>query len=64
MVDSVENIVTVDAADKLPVPRVLLDQTGTSLQHDMKEVVELAEHQSLMLLNLASLMGRVAAKAA
>lgn len=64
VVDSVENIVTVDAVDKIPVPRVLLDQTGTSLQHDMKEVVELPDHQSLMLLNLPSLMGRVTDKAA
>ena len=34
-VDAVESIVAVEAADRMPVPRILLDKTAHTLQHDV-----------------------------
>ncbi|TBR40078.1 MULTISPECIES: chemotaxis protein CheW [Dyella] len=63
VVDAIENIVTIDAADKLPVPRVLLGHTRNTLQHDMKDVVDMGDHRTLMLLDLAPLKARLAGDA-
>jgi purine-binding chemotaxis protein CheW len=58
VVDAIENIVTIDAADKMTVPRVLLNQMDNVLRDDMKEVVELGQH-TLMLLDVAPLKARL-----
>lgn len=62
VVDCIENIIAIDTADKLPVPRVLLGSTRNTLQHDMKEVVEMSDQRTLMLLDVAPLKARLAAQ--
>ncbi|WP_198670259.1 chemotaxis protein CheW [Dyella sp. C9] len=59
VVDAVENIVTIDAADKLGVPGVLLNQLDRALRDDMREVVELPDQRTLMLLDAAPLKQRL-----
>lgn len=59
VVDAIENIVTIDAHDKLRVPSVLSNQIDQALRNDMKEVVELPDQRTLMLLNAAPLKARL-----
>lgn len=59
IVDAVENIVTIDASDKLTVPSVLLNQIDQALRNDMKEVVELPDKRTLMLLDAVPLKERL-----
>ncbi|WP_430389300.1 chemotaxis protein CheW [Dyella sp. 20L07] len=59
IVDAIENIVTIDACDKLGVPSVLLNQIDRTLRHDMKEVVELPDKRTLMLLDATPLKDRL-----
>ncbi|GAB3626780.1 Chemotaxis protein CheW [Pandoraea terrae] len=63
VVDAVENIVTIDEADKLPVPAVLIGQAGNDLRLDMREAVEIPSQdgapKTLMLLDLAPLTERI-----
>lgn len=59
IVDAVENIVTIDTGDKLTVPSVLLNQIDVALRNDMKEVVELPDRRTLMLLDAAPLKERL-----
>jgi purine-binding chemotaxis protein CheW len=59
IVDAVENIVTIDAGDKLTVPGVLLNQIDVALRNDMKEVVELPDRRTLMLLDAVPLKERL-----
>jgi purine-binding chemotaxis protein CheW len=60
VVDAIENIVTIDANDKLRVPSVLGNQIDHALRSDMKEVVELPDHRTLMLLDAEPLKARLA----
>ncbi len=62
IVDAVENIVTIDAADKLTVPGVLLNQLDRALRNDMREVVELPDQRTLMLLDAAPLKERLSSQ--
>ncbi|WP_198651537.1 chemotaxis protein CheW [Dyella sp. C11] len=59
VVDAIENIVTIDAADKLVVPSVLRNQIDHALRNDMREVVELPDQRTLLLLDAAPLKERL-----
>ncbi|WP_019464484.1 chemotaxis protein CheW [Dyella japonica] len=59
VVDAIENIVTIDAADKIGVPGVLRNQIDRSLRDDMREVVELADQRTLLLLDASPLKARL-----
>jgi purine-binding chemotaxis protein CheW len=59
VVDAIENIVTIDAADKLGVPGVLRNQIDPTLRNDMREVVELPDQRTLLLLDAAPLKQRL-----
>ena len=59
VVDAIENIVTIDAADKIGVPGVLRHQIDHSLRDDMREVVELPDQRTLLLLDAAPLKERL-----
>ncbi|QNK00768.1 chemotaxis protein CheW [Dyella telluris] len=61
VVDAIENIVTIDAADKIGVPGVLRNQIDRSLRDDMREVVELPDQSTLLLLDAAPLKQRLGA---
>lgn len=63
VVDAIENIVTIDAADKMSVPGVLRHQIDRSLRDDMREVVELPDQSTLLLLDAAPLKQRLGAAA-
>lgn len=62
IVDAIENIVTIDAADKIGVPGVLRNQIDQDLRNDMREVVELPDHQTLLLLDAAPLKQRLSSR--
>jgi purine-binding chemotaxis protein CheW len=62
IVDAIENIVTIDAGDKLGVPGVLRNQIDQALRNDMREVVELPDHRTLMLLDAAPLKERLSSQ--
>ncbi|WP_329740494.1 chemotaxis protein CheW [Dyella sp. A6] len=57
-VDAVESIVAIEAADRMPVPRILHDQTGHTLQHDVAEVADLPDKRTLMLMDGHALAAR------
>lgn len=63
LVDAIENIVTLDDADKLPVPALLLGRATHEMRHDMREAVELpaagAQARTAMLLDLQPLRLRL-----
>jgi purine-binding chemotaxis protein CheW len=59
IVDAIENIVTIDAADKLGVPGVLRNQIQHTLRDDMREVVELPDQRTLLLLDASPLKERL-----
>lgn len=62
VVDAIENIVTIDAADKIGVPGVLRQQIDRSLRDDMREVVELPDQRTLLLLDATPLKERLGAR--
>jgi len=59
IVDAIENIVTIDAGDKIGVPGVLRNQLDLALRNDMREVVELPDQRTLLLLDAAPLKERL-----
>ena len=59
VVDAIENIVTIDVSNKMTVPSVLLNQLDNVLRHDMREVVELPDRHTLMLLDATPLKARL-----
>jgi purine-binding chemotaxis protein CheW len=59
VVDAIENIVTIDVASKMRVPSVLLNQIDNVLRNDMREVVELPDRHTLLLLDAAPLKARL-----
>ncbi|MFK0379961.1 chemotaxis protein CheW [Pandoraea sp. NPDC090278] len=63
LVDAIENIVTLDEADKLPVPAVLLGRATHEMRNDMREAVELptadGAARTAMLLDLQPLKMRL-----
>ncbi|MFJ2994876.1 chemotaxis protein CheW [Pandoraea sp. NPDC087047] len=63
LVDAIENIVTLDEADKLPVPALLLGRATHEMRNDMREAVELptadGAARTAMLLDLQSLKMRL-----
>ena len=64
LVDAIENIVTLDEADKLPVPAMLLGRATHEMRNDMREAVELpaadGTARTAMLLDLQPLKQRMA----
>jgi purine-binding chemotaxis protein CheW len=64
VVDAVDNIVTIDAASRIPVPAMLTRQLGNGWGNGMTEAVELPGRGTLMLIDLATLCERVASAAA
>ncbi|VVE29979.1 chemotaxis protein CheW [Pandoraea capi] len=65
LVDAIENIVTLDEADKLPVPALLLGRATHEMRNDMREAVELptadGAARTAMLLDLQPLKMRLEA---
>lgn len=63
LVDAIENIVTIDEADKLPVPAMLLGRATHEMRNDMREAVELpaadGAARTAMLLDLQPLKTRL-----
>lgn len=63
LVDAVENIVTLDEADKLPVPAMLLGRATHEMRNDMRDAVELpaadGTARTAMLLDLQPLKTRL-----
>ncbi|VVE21356.1 chemotaxis protein CheW [Pandoraea terrigena] len=63
LVDAIENIVTLDDADKLPVPAMLLGRATHEMRNDMREAVELpaadGTARTAMLLDLQPLKARL-----
>ncbi|VVE24034.1 Chemotaxis protein CheW [Pandoraea eparura] len=63
LVDAIENIVTLDEADKLPVPAMLLGRATHEMRNDMREAVELpaadGAARTAMLLDLEPLKQRM-----
>lgn len=62
VVDAVDNIVTIDSADRIPVPLILRQQAGGGLSYCMKEAVELPGRGTLMLIDVSVLCERAAAE--
>jgi purine-binding chemotaxis protein CheW len=63
VVDAVDNIVTIEAASRIPVPAMLTRQLGNGFGNGMKEAVELPGRGTLMLIDPATLCERAAAEA-
>lgn len=63
VVDAVDNIVTIEAASRIPVPAMLTRQIGNGLGNSMKEAVELPGRGTLMLIDLSILCEQVALEA-
>ena len=65
LVDAIENIVTLDEADKLPVPAMLLGRATHEMRNDMRDAVELptadGAARTAMLLDLQPLKMRLEA---
>lgn len=63
LVDAIENIVTLDEADKLPVPAMLLGRATHEMRNDMRDAVELptpdGTARTAMLLDLQPLKMRL-----
>lgn len=64
VVDSVDDIVTIDGKDRLKVPSIVKNQAAGALKHCMNEVVERPGHGTLMLVDLDALCSQVAVEAA
>jgi purine-binding chemotaxis protein CheW len=60
LVDSVEDIVTLNGGMQMAVPSMLTRDKGPGARNDMREAVELPGHGTVMLLDPASLCERVA----
>lgn len=63
IVDAIENIVTIDAGDKIGVPAILRHQIELPLRNDMREVVELPDQRTLLLLDASPLKQRLSSRA-
>ncbi|AKJ67515.2 hypothetical protein PATSB16_12330 [Pandoraea thiooxydans] len=59
VVDTVDNIVTLDDGERVPVPGVLLQQAGAALRGCMTEAIELPGRGMLMLIDLGRLCEHV-----
>lgn len=55
VVDAVDNIVTIDGGDRIPVPSMLTGQAVAGLRGSMKEAVEVPGIGTLLLIDLATL---------
>jgi Chemotaxis signal transduction protein len=64
VVDAADNIVTIDAASRIPVPAMLTRQLGNGWGNGMTEAVELPGRGTLMLIDLATPCERAAAEPA
>ena len=62
VVDGIENIVTIDVADKIGVPSILRQQIDQPFRSDMREVVEMPDQRTLMLLDAMPLKERLSAQ--
>lgn len=60
VVGALDNIVTIDSADRIAVPAMLMRQAGKGLSNGLKEAVELPGRGTLMLLDLATVCEQVA----
>ena len=63
VVDAVDNIVTIEAASRIPVPAMLTRQLANGWGNGMTEAVELPGRGTLMLIDLATLCERAALEA-
>lgn len=62
VVDGIENIVTIEVADKIGVPSILRQQIDQPFRSDMREVVEMPGQGTMMLLDAAPLGARLSAQ--
>lgn len=60
VVDTVENILAIDMQDKMNVPGMLLNQIDRTLSQDMRQMVELSDQHTLLLLDAEPLVERLA----
>jgi len=60
VVDAVQSILGIDRAEKLRVPALVLHHLHPELQRDLHEVAELPEHGTVLLLDAAPLLQRIA----
>lgn len=58
--DAVESILGIDRAEKLRVPALMAHHLHPELQRDLHEVAELPEHGTVLLLDAAPLLQRIA----
>ncbi|HEU4670026.1 MAG TPA: chemotaxis protein CheW [Dyella sp.] len=58
--DSVQSILNIDRSDKLRVPALVSHHLHPELQRDLHEVAELPEHGTVLLLDAAPLLQRIA----
>ncbi len=63
VVDAVDNIITIEAASRIPVPAMLTRQLANGWGNGMTEAVELPGRGTLMLIDLATLCERAALEA-
>lgn len=63
VVDAVDNIITIEAASRIPVPAMLMRQLANGWGKGMTEAVELPGRGALMLMDLATLCERAALEA-
>ncbi len=59
VVDAVENIISIDRADKLHIPAMVKQQLNPDLRHDLREVVYLPDKTTVMLMDSLPLMQRL-----
>jgi purine-binding chemotaxis protein CheW len=59
VVDAVQNIVSIERADKLRIPSMVAHRLDAELQRDLHEVVDLPDQTTVMLLDAAPLMQRL-----
>lgn len=59
VVDAVQNILSIERAEKLRVPAMVANQLDTELRQDLREIVDLPDQTTVMLLDSIPLMQRL-----
>jgi purine-binding chemotaxis protein CheW len=59
VVDALQNIVSIDCAEKRRIPALVAQQLDAELRHDLREFIELPDQTTVMLMDSGSLMQRL-----
>jgi purine-binding chemotaxis protein CheW len=59
VVDALQNIVSMDCAEKRRIPALVAQQLDAELRHDLREFIELPDQTTVMLMDCESLMQRL-----